>query len=123
MSAVKFAYLCKGKPGSESEFEKMYFRQLELAEAGRCIESMKYQTVNAFCKYGRKIERDPNIQPTKLDETRKRTLAGFCYIGAYYLELEEELDDNRGIYRRHVYFILIPSNSNSIFTFYDVKCA
>lgn len=123
MSTVKYAYLGKGMAVDESEFEEMHFKQLLPAEAGRCIRSMKYQTLNAFCDYGRDIERDPNIHVIKLDKKRKAAFRNLCYIGAYYIELEEELDDNRGTYKCYVYFILIPSNSNTIFTFYDVKCA
>lgn len=123
MSSVNYAYFCAGKPGNEIEFEEMHFKQLSPAEAGRCVQSMKYQTVNAFCDHGRNIERDPNIHLITLDETRSALFRNFCYIGAYYLELEEELDDDRGVYRCYVYFILIPSNSNNIFTFFDVKCA
>lgn len=123
MSTIKYGFMGNGAPVTASEFEKMHFKQLLPAEAGRCMMDMKYQTLNAFCDHGIYIECDPNICKTELDDFHKEAFRNLCYIGAYYLEIEEELEGDRGIYRCNVFFILIPSNSNRIFAFYDVQCA
>lgn len=112
VTGIKFAFLVEGKEVNSEAFEKEHFRQLSPAKAGQCIKHMKYQVWDAFCQYGRSIEKDSKIHAVQLDEEHTRELQFIYHLGAYYLELEP--------IRYVVYFILIPTNSCSIFAFYDV---
>lgn len=124
MEMVNCRFLVKGNLTiNDDDFKNEHFKQLTPAEAGRCIMNMKYQVIDVFCDYGRSIELDPRIQVVSLDPCRQTEFMHLRYIGAYALEFEEELDDSRNTVRCLVYFLLIPSNSDSIFAFYDVKCA
>lgn len=111
-----------GHPTTMKEFGEEHFKQLSPAEAGRCIQSIKYQLICAYCDYGGDIVQDENIHPHTLDPCRQMEFLHIRYVGAYYMELEEELDSAVSA-RYLVYFLMVPSNSDSIFTFYDVKCA
>ena len=113
VTGIKFAFLMEGREISSEEFEKEHFRQLSPARAGRYITNMKYQVWDAFCEHGRAIERDQRIHKVELDEEHVEEFRFICHLGAYYLDLDQ--------CRYVAYFILIPSNSCSIFAFYDVK--
>ena len=113
VTGIKFAFLLEGRETNSKEFVKAHFRQLSPAKAGRCIENMKYQVWDAYCQYGDEIERDSKINKIPLDEEHTEEFQFLNYTDAYNLELDQ--------YRYVIYFILIPSNSSSIFAFYDVE--
>ena len=113
VTGIKFAFLLEGRETNSREFVKAHFRQLSPAKAGRCIENMKYQVWDAYCQYGDEIERDSKINKIPLGEEHTEEFRFLNYADAYNLELDQ--------YRFVVYFILIPSNSSSIFAFYDVE--
>lgn len=112
LTGIKIAFLFPGREGTSKEFQEQHFRELGPAEAGQCIRDATYQICDAFCEYGFDIERDPKITKTELDDEHKVAFCNLNYVDAYYLILER--------YKYQVFFILILSNSNSIFAFYNV---
>jgi hypothetical protein len=112
-----------GHPTTMKEFSEAHFKQLTPAEAGRCIQSIKYQLLCAYCDYGGDIVQDENINLDILDECRQMEFLHLRPQGAYYMVLEEDHPPSNSTDRYHVHFLLVPSNSDRIFTFYDVKYA
>jgi len=113
VTGIKFAFIVSGQEGTEKDFRDQHFRQQGPALAGRCIKDIKYQIVDAVCEYGVHFECDPRITSIDLEDEFKVAFCNLNYRGAYYLVL-----DHVG---KSVYFIWIPSKSNSIFALYDVR--
>lgn len=113
LTGIKFAFLISGKEGTEQEFQDQHFREHGPAIAGRCMRNIKYQIFDAVCEYGVHFVRDPKIKYAKPEDNVRVAFDNRSYRGVYYLVLDEV--------GKSVYFIWIPSNSNSIFALYDVR--
>ena len=113
VTGIKFAFILSGEEGTEQDFREQHFRQHGPALAGRCIENIKYQIFDAVCEYGVHFAYDPRITATDLEDELKVAFCNLNYRGVYYLVLDQV--------GKRVYFIWIPSNSNSIFALYDVR--
>lgn len=123
MSTVKHDYILGGKSVTPNRFIAAFFDQHTPAEAGRCIRNMQYGTICAYCEHGSNIHNDPSISEIRLDPFWENALMHYSYTGAYFLEIEDEFDETHEVFRYFVFFILIPSNADQTFAFFDVKCA
>lgn len=112
MTGIKFDFVVNGRKTSPEEFENEHFRRLPPAKAGHYIRDMKYQVWDAFCQFGRAIEKDPKIHMIQRYDGCEEDL--FTHQrGEYSLELDQT--------RYVVYFLFILTDSCSTFAFCDVK--